>query len=84
MGSSGLEPFQHQVDHGDMHLGFATFRSLLIVSWLNRRRRLNQANIRSTTHRLGNTSKWWRSGLRLTTVSSQPPVAQAQATSRPT
>ena len=31
MGSGGLEPFEHQVDHGDVHPGFAALCALLIV-----------------------------------------------------
>ena len=30
MGSGGLEPFEHQVDYGDMHPGFTALRALLI------------------------------------------------------
>ena len=31
MGSGGLEPFEHQVDHGDVYPRFAALRALLIV-----------------------------------------------------
>ena len=31
MGSGGLEPFEHQVDHVDIHPGFAAVGALLIV-----------------------------------------------------
>ena len=30
MDSGGLEPFEHQVDYGDMHPGFTALRALLI------------------------------------------------------
>ena len=82
MGSDGLEPFEHQVDYGDMHPSFTAIDALrIVVAQPPASAQPGQSALNCSLS--VSTSKWWLCGLRLTTVSSHPPVAQAHDTSLP-
>ena len=83
LGSGWFESFEHQVDHRYVNPGLAGFGQFLVV--FAEPPAPAQPGQCALHHppAAGSTSKWWLSGLRRTTCSSHPPVAQAHAISLP-